>query len=286
MSNEEIVEMIQNKIDVAANQELLWRQSEDFVSWIIKRYIGDCCQDDFYDYKQQGYIGIIEAIPGYNRELGYKFLTYAESYIKKSIFRYNGCNASSVRVPEYLKQRMRKLEKYKTEYYKEHHKEPAYEEICQALHISRKSCVYLEKAFMAMHTKSLDEYVSADGSTELIDMLSTDESIEDLVGSSVFQKELHHALKEAFGVLDADTERIIYCVYYQGNSIARAGEIFGCSRQNIDDRIKRGFYKILHSKHRHTLEMFLGEDYHVDPEWLSDYVDQQVFDCVDSDLLL
>lgn len=79
---------------------------------------------------------------------------------------------------------------------------------------------------------------------------------------------------------------MIRCVYYQGNGYTRTAKIFGCSRQTVDGHIKKGFYKILHSKYRKSLESFMWEGYHVDPRRLSDYVDMEEIDNMGSEFLL
>lgn len=63
--------------------------------------------------------------------------------------------------------------------------------------------------------------------------------------------------------------------------------MFGCSRQAVDGRIKKGFYKILHSKHRARLESFMWEGYHVPPGRLSGYAGGlEEIDKVGSEFLL
>lgn len=286
MSNEEIVEQIQKGIEITANQERLWENNERFVRMVIRKYIGDCCQEDLEDFMQQGFIGLVSAVGKYRPERGTKFLTYAEKYIKASIFRYNGCNTSSVHIPEYLKTRMRKLAVFKQEYRKEFQREPDPEEIQKALCISSRSLGHLEKTLLNMKTMSLDEYISDDGNNSLMDMLSAGDKIDDLVCGSEYQKDLHKELEEALSILDHKTAVMIRCAYYQRNSYARTAEIFRCSRQAVDERIKKGFYKILHSKHREKLESFMWEGFHVDPRRLSDYVDMDEIDYMCSEFLL
>lgn len=286
MSNEEIVEQIQKGIEVTANQERLWKNNKGFVVLCIKKYVGRCSDQDFNDFMQEGFIGLAEAAHSFDAGKKAEFLTYAEYYIRKSVYRYNGMNTYMVRVPEYLKTRMRKLAAFKKNYIEEFHREPEQEEILNALHISHRSLRHLEKTLLNMSIKSLDEYISDDGGTSLLDLLSTDEKIEELVGSSEFQKELHKELDAALSILDSKTAMMIRCAYYQRNNYAKTAEIFGCSRQAVDERIKKGFYKILHSKHRERLERFMWEGYRVDPRRLSDYVDMAEIDNMGSEFLL
>lgn len=286
MSNEEIVEQIQNGIDVTANQERLWKKNKGFVVQCIKKYVGSCDKQDFNDFMQEGFIGLVEAANSFDIGKGVKFLTYAEYGIRKFVYRYNGLNTYMVRVPEYLKTRMRKLASFKQEYRDEFHREPESAEIQTALCISYRSLCHLEKMLLDMNTKSLDEYISDDGDVSLVDMLSTDKKIDEMVVGNEYQRQLHEELEAALSMLDSKTALVIRCVYYQGNSYTKTAEIFGCSRQAVDERIKKGFYKIVHSRHREKLECFMWDGYHVNPQRLSDYVDIEEVEKMSSEFLL
>ena len=68
MTNEEIVEQIQKGIDVSDNQERLWKQNKKFVSYCIKKYIGGCEQQDYDDFVNEGFIGLLNAAMKFNKE--------------------------------------------------------------------------------------------------------------------------------------------------------------------------------------------------------------------------
>ena len=239
MTNEEIVQQIQSGIMVSVNQERLWEKNKKFVSYCIKKYIGGCEQQDYEDFMNEGFIGLVTAAMRYKAELGVKFLTFASFYVRAALYRYNGLNTYTVRIPEYLRERMRKLVAYKQEYRDEYHREPDPEEIQKALSISAHSLMHLEKTILNLQTKSLDEYISEDGSTSLMDTLSTDERIDDLVGGSEYQKELHEELEEALKMLDEKTALMIRCAYYQNRSYNATAEIFGCTKQaEVQSRVR------------------------------------------------
>lgn len=286
MSNEEIVEQIQNDIEVAANQERLWQKNKGFVVQCVEKYVGSCAEQDFNDFLQEGFIGLAEVARSFGIGLGVKFLTHAEYSVRKFVSRYNGLNTYMVRIPEYLKTRMRKLTAFKKEYWEEHHREPEPEEIQKTLHISYRSLCHLEKTLMNMRIRSLDKYLSEDSDVSFLDMLSTDERIDELAENSEYQRELHEELERALSILDSKTALMVRCAYYQQNSYAKTAEIFGCSRQAVDGRIRKGFCKILHSKHREKLESFMWEGYHVNPRRLSAYTDMEEIDKMGSEFLL
>ena len=286
MSNEKIVEQIQRGINVTANQERLWANNRAYVVKCIKRYIGACDPQGFEDYVNEGFIGLVSAVRGYKAGRETKFLTYATFHIRAALYRYNSLNAYTVRIPEYLKDRMWKLAVFRQEYREEFQREPEPAEIQEALNISHHSLCHLEKTLLNMATRSLDAYISGDGDAKLIDLFSSDDKIDKLAGGSEYQKELHEALECALSILDDKTALMIRCVYYQGNSYKKTAEIFRCSRQAVAERINRGFYKILHSGHRRKLESFMWEGYHVSPWRLSGYADMDEIDKEGRELLL
>jgi RNA polymerase sigma-B factor len=286
VSNEEIVAKIQEGTDVSDNQERLWNKNKPYVIKCIKKYIGECPKQDMEDYINEGFIGLVTAAGKYRAGQGANFLTYATYHIRAALYSYIGTNAYTVKIPEYLKTRMRRLSSFKREYREKYQREPEQGEILEELDISVRSLRHIEKTMLMMSTKSLDEYVSEDGDTKLLDMLSTDERIEELAGGSEYQRELHEALEEVLSVLDDKTALLVRCVYYQQNSYARTAEIFSCSTQNVYERINKGFYKILHSSHREKLESFMGDGYRMNPKRLSDYVDMDKIDDMGSEFLL
>lgn len=286
VSNEEIVEQIQKGIEVTTNQERLWKKNRPYVIRCIRKYIGECDPQDFEDYINEGYIGLVTAASRYKAGQGTKFLTYATFHIRAALYRYNGLNTYTVHIPEYLKERIRKLAAFKQEYRNKFHREPNQEEIQKALCISYRSLCHLEKILLNMRTRSLDEYISDDGDTSFLDILSTDEKIDELAGGGEYQKQLHEVLEEALSILDDRTALMIRCVYYQQNSYTKTAEIFRCTRQAVDERIKKGFYKILHSKYRKKLEGFMWEGYYMKPSRLSGYVDMEGIDTIGCEFLL
>lgn len=298
VSNEEIVEKIQKGIEVEANQERLWNKNRGFVALCIKKYAGNCHEQDFEDFLHEGFIGLMAAARKYKASHGAKFLTYAGYHVRNALYCYKGQNTYTVRVPEYLKAEMRKLAAFQKEYWEEHKKNPTSEEMQEFLGINAIALRHLEKTMMNMHAMSLDAYVSEDGDASLLDLLSSDEKIDDLVCGSVYMRELHQALEDALSILDSRTAMMIRCVFYQRRGYRGTAGIFKCSSQAVHERINRGFFMILRSKkHRENLESFMWEGYHVNPRrlstWICKYSDRQdgdvdmgEIDGIDSELLL
>ena len=270
MSNEEIVMQIQNGVDVTVNQERLWKNNRKFIRRMVKKVCG--FTEDTEDLEQQGFIGLITAAIKYNPAAGASFLTYAGHYIHSSISRYSENCCQSVRIPVYLKSRIRRHEQMRQQYRNNKGREPTEQEYMEHLHISQKSLHCLEKTIQNMRMVSIDmELPGSDGSISLLDMLQSGENIEEWVTYSVYSRELKEALDAALSILDHETSAMIQSVYYQGNTREWTARIFGCSIQNVSVRISAGFWRILHSSHRTELESFMWEGYKYNEFAYSEY---------------
>lgn len=274
MSNEEIVLQIQNGIDVTENQEKLWLKNKGFVNYMIKKTCG--FSEDIEDLEQQGFIGLVTAAMKYKPDNGANFITFAGYHIRSSIIRYNENCCHCVRTPTYLLSRIRKYEQMRQQYRNDKGREPTDDEYMELLHISHRSLLHLEKTMHNMRAISINMDLSqSDGETSLLDMLRSDEDIEELITYSVYNKELKKALDSSLALLDHETSAMIQSVYYQGNSMRKTAEIFGCAVQNVSDRIRAGFWKILHSSHRKALESFMWDGYQYNEYLYSEYAETE-----------
>ncbi len=277
MSNEEIVERIQKGIDTALNQERLLNQNRKFVRQQVRRLCG--CMDneaDFEDYEQEGSIGLLTAAMRYDKGRGTCFLTCAGYYVKAAVIRYSENCCSSVRVPVYLKERIRKYAKYRQQCMDEKGRYPTRDELLEGLDISSRSLDHLEKTLYNMKAVSIDkDYSDGDGESSLIGMLQSGEDIEELITYSIYSRDLKKALDSALAILDAQTVRAVQSIYYQGNSVKQTAQILGCSPQAVCEKTRKGFWKILHSPHRAELETFMWDGYRYNEYAYSEFADME-----------
>ena len=174
MSNEEIVERIQKGTDVAASQE--------------------------------GFIGLLTAAVRYDKNRRANFLTCAGYYIKAAVIRYSENCCTSVRMPVYLKRRIRTYARFRQQCMDEKGRYPTRDELLEGLDISERSLDHLEKTMYNMKDVSIDkDYTDGDGESSLIGMLQSDEEIT----YSIYSRDLKKALDSALAVLDAQTVRAV-----------------------------------------------------------------------------
>ncbi len=274
MSNEKIIEQIQQGIDVSANREKLCIQNRPFIRQQVKRLCGITGRDvSFDDYEQEGFIGLLSAAMKYDASKGTKFLSFARWYVRAAIIRYSENCSSCVRMPVYLKGRIRKYAEYRQQYIYKKGRCPSRDEMLAAMGISEKSLEHLEKTIYNMNNVVTSQYYPGGMEDMLSNMLQDGTDIGELAAGSIYNRELKKALDAALSILDTDTKMVIQSIYYQQNSVMQTARIFGCSRQCIYDKTQKGFWKILHSPHRKVLECFMWDGYQYNEYIYSEFAD-------------
>jgi len=74
MTNEQLVTLVKAGENVADNMLQLWKQNEAFISQMAIKYRGHA---ELEDLKQEGYIGLCNAVDHYDLSKGVSFINYA-----------------------------------------------------------------------------------------------------------------------------------------------------------------------------------------------------------------
>lgn len=243
MSNEEIVEQIQNGVDVTANQERLWLKNRGIVYKMIRQK-GLKNSDMEDDLAQQGFMGLINAATKYEIGGSAKFLSYAIPFINGAMFRYMGTAISPFHIPQYMRRRIRRYAELQTEA-RAKGEELTDGQVCEIIGISEDSFRSLQQTMERIRTYSLEDAIpGGDEETSLLETIASDEDVEQLVINGESEKGLHKLLQKALSSLDKRTAEMIKCVYYMNFSKSSIARMMNCSRSYIGTRIERGFRRI------------------------------------------
>lgn len=111
-SNELLYKLYAETKDVNIRNELMIR-NRPLVTYIINKYYSNnnITEETRKELQQEGCIGLLQAIEGYDHTLGFKFSTYATWWIKQAVNNYLINVNPIIRVPSHIKAAQNKLMK-------------------------------------------------------------------------------------------------------------------------------------------------------------------------------
>lgn len=226
MTNEQLVIRIKAGIDVADNMLQLWQQNQGYIASVAKRFQG---YEEKEDLMQQGYIGLCNAVDGYNPDEGVLFLTYAGFWIRQSIQRYIEDCGSVVRISVHCRNRIREYEKFCRTFELYYGRKPTDGEIQLYLGISEEKLKDIRKAAQMSNIGYLDVPIGNDEEGSMYDLLPGQESPEDDIVEKLQQEQIRDTLWSMVDELPDQQNIVIRMRYQQGATLKEAGEAAGLS---------------------------------------------------------
>lgn len=265
--NESIVKQIQTGQDNRNELlERLWTDNIRLIRKIIHEMTGLerekwSDRQDFEDLEQQAFIGIMESVNLFDRSKGNKFFTFATHRIRYSIYRYYDRNGQIMRIPAYMRSR---IKRYLQEMERLQKKGlPATDEIIMAnIGITDPTALrQTEKIIQRAKIASLDSYLneSDKDSGTVLDMIVGNEDASKSAMESTYATELHSALRLAIQNLPETEREIIMANWYQGLSLSHIATLRKCTRQNVSKYLKQAYKRIRTGKYGKELATFLPE---------------------------
>lgn len=263
-TNEELIERLQavrqGTPEAAEIMEELWARNAGLVRLAVHRLTGLNQQEPgFEDMEQQAYFGFHAAAYAYTPEAGSQFSTYATSRIKWELCRYYERNGYTVRIPAYMKKRLRDCMMKKRELEADTGRPVDYETALKALCLSPAAIAGTLAALSKLETASLDELHGGsdrDG-VSLLDMLAAGEDVEEAALSQEWHRELHELLFVALQDIDADTRAIIVQHYFSGQPFERLARERGITLQTLYNRKSTAFQSIRAGKYAAALAEYM-----------------------------
>ncbi len=256
MTNEQLVTLIKNGIDVPENMLSLWEQNRGFINKIAFAYRG---YEDIEDLKQQGYIGLCNAVEGYRPDKEIPFINYAAFWIKHSMTRYIEECGAVVRIPTYEQIRQRKYKKLLYAFELQTGRKPTDWEVCHCMQISHKVLEEMKNNARMGSVGSLDSSINEDGDSTLGDMVAGNVDVEEAVLDKVEKEELKHVIWPVVDSLPDNQPYVIRAIFQEGKTLKAAGEKIGVSVERARQIRNRAIRELRKPGKREKLIAFLPE---------------------------
>jgi RNA polymerase primary sigma factor len=220
------------RVDIEEPKDELVQRNLRLVVNVAKRYLGRGL--NFLDLVQEGNIGLMKGAERFDYTRGFKFSTYATWWIRQGITRAVADQSRTIRVPVHTNEASTKIAKTARRLAQQYDREPTFEEIGQALDMSRDRVKETLEAFQ--EPISLDA-PSVDGETEL------GELIPDLDGvapdEEASRKSNAQWLRKIFQVLNPREEQVVRLRFGIGGDDPWTLEQVGRSMSVTRERIRQ-----------------------------------------------
>jgi len=240
----------------AAREHLITANSRLVIS-IAKKYIGRGVP--FLDLIQEGNIGLIRAARKFDYRRGHKFSTYATWWIRQAVTRAIADQGRTIRVPVHMGDQINKLIRVSHQLTQELGRDPAPEELAEALEIPVKKAEQMIQ--VARRPISLETPTDEDEDSVLGDFIEDEDSVQpaEVVTYNLLKKQIQDILS----TLPPREVRILQLRYGlldgQSYTLEEVGKKLGVTRERVRQIEAQALSRLRHPTHSRKLRDYLRE---------------------------
>ena len=258
LTNEELVSLIQTGKNRADNMLALWQQCEKFVAVFDRKYTGLA---EYEDLMQSGFIGLYNAVQGYEPDRGMKFISYCGFWIRREMQRCVN-ETRGIHIPADMGNSVQEYKKAVSKYMQKYGYEPSEREISVIMGVSREKLRQIHQTAQIGQIQSLSEPVeNEDGEMSLEECIASPENLEEATVKAMDAEEMKRELWLAVDNLPEEEATIIYNVYLDDMTRAAAGKAIGVSQSKaraLENRALQTLRRSHKTKYRRYSEEYIS----------------------------
>jgi RNA polymerase primary sigma factor len=234
---------------LAANLRLVLR--------VARRYLGRGLP--LLDLIQEGNLGLLRAIDGFDPERGNRLGTYAVWWIRQAMRHALAEQGRVVRVPRHLLETLQTVQRFSRGFVGRHGRPPTPEEASTALGLPRQA---VERALEATRiTVSYDAPLGEDGPFGLGDLIADEEAGDPAL--YLLSKDFAERAQEALSVLEDDERRVLELRFGIGGpseqSVEEVAGTLGLTRERVRDLEARALRKLARTSVARGLRVYVRD---------------------------